>query len=635
MVDRIFPNWKQLYSQHQPLTEGEHYLLKYLDKYLPRDNDWTTNKSLKNYNGWLIFAQPFLNGNRPDIIVFNPFVGGMIIEVKDWNLRNYSWETIQKDKYKKDVLKVTNSKGRYSIKSPLTQVIHYKEIIISQLVPVIGERIDKNKGAYGLFKVACYFHNSTTSNAQEFFKKKVKDFSRFPIFGYDYLSKEENLKKIVPDVIYRKSNNWVRKWNEELLFWFKPPFHSIEQGTPLSLRAEHIRIAEPDSGHYRVKGVAGSGKTQALAYRAAKLASQGKTVLVMTFNITLWHYIKDMVSRAPFSFSWNKITFNYFHGFCRDVLNELGVDWPNSPDRNNFKNNKEYENAKELFFQKTIPDEVIHAVKKFGYRKFDAILIDEGQDFYLEWYSMLNKYFLSSNDELLVVVDKKQNIYQRKLDWFDKRTKKEELIKFKSDIIKLTTSFRLPVRIATMANDFSKVFNLDQELKVAKIVCDPSLIYTDHIVWIDIDERRLFDWIFNAFMKLKSEGESPSDIVILLPNHKIGMECVKFFENKNIYVNHIFDNVCKSQKHIHKKAFWMGDGRLKMSTIHSFKGWELMNIIIFLPNNAPESNKKLDSILYTAFTRSRKNLIIFNSHDRYKKFGKKFPHKWDEQNVYR
>ena len=68
-----------------------------------------------------------------------------------------------------------------------------------------------------------------------------------------------------------------------------------------------------------------------------------------------------------------------------------------------------------------------------------------------------------------------------------------------------------------------------------------------------------------------------------------------------------------------------GDSRLKMSTIHSFKGWELLNIVLFIPERAPESNKKLDAIVYTALTRTRENVIILNSNKRYNSFGDKFP----------
>jgi hypothetical protein len=36
-----------------------------------------------------VFFQPFLNGDRPDIILMRKGHGVMIIEVKDWNLKHY------------------------------------------------------------------------------------------------------------------------------------------------------------------------------------------------------------------------------------------------------------------------------------------------------------------------------------------------------------------------------------------------------------------------------------------------------------------------------------------------------------------------------------------------------------------
>jgi hypothetical protein len=66
----------------------------------------------------------------------------------------------------------------------------------------------------------------------------------------------------------------------------------------------------------------------------------------------------------------------------------------------------------------------------------------------------------------------------------------------------------------------------------------------------------------------------PSDTAILLPNKKFGFECVGHFKSKKkMKVNHVFEVGADEKHHRHKKAFWMGDSKLKMSTIHSFKGW--------------------------------------------------------------
>src|SRR5690606_32807965 len=378
------------------------------------------------------------------IIIFNPQVGLVIYEVKDWNLDNYEWR-------KGEGLFVNDGRGSYPVKSPIDQVEHYKEKLIGQLVPNIGEAIDRNEKNFGLIKTGVYFHKSRTDICRDKLGTKIKDFKYFPYFGYDSLT-ESRLKEIVPDVNITSSNYWNRSWNEDILFWLIPPFHSIEQGTLLKLRGNQVKVAEPKSGHFRVRGVAGSGKTQALAYRAGKLASLGYNVLIITYNITLWHYVKDMIARSPFAFNWKKFTFTHFHGFCKDKLNEFGHEWPKSPLRLNYNSNIDFENTLEYFFKATVPEAVIDAIQGKSYQKYDAILIDEGQDYHYEWYAMLNKYFLSGRDEVLIVSDKRQNIFDRELDWLDKRVTREGLDKFQEPYIDLTVTFRLPKKVAIMSN---------------------------------------------------------------------------------------------------------------------------------------------------------------------------------------
>ena len=68
--NRIYPSWGQISILKQPLTEGEVALATYLDNNLP--------------NEWEIYLQPYLNGDRPDIVLLNENVGMMVIEVKDY-----------------------------------------------------------------------------------------------------------------------------------------------------------------------------------------------------------------------------------------------------------------------------------------------------------------------------------------------------------------------------------------------------------------------------------------------------------------------------------------------------------------------------------------------------------------------
>ena len=418
------------------------------------------------------------------------------------------------------------------------------------------------------------------------------------------------MKQIVPDVEINESRYWNKDWNKELLFWLKPPFHSLEQTKILNLTNKQKLIAEPVKGHYRIRGIAGSGKTQVLAYRAAKLASMNYNVLVITFNITLWHYIQDMIKRAPFTFDWSKITLTYFHGFCKDIMNQYNVSWP---EKNEFEN--------ENVFRETVPNIVSELVKNNSQVKFDAILIDEGQDYYFEWYNMLCD-FLSNRDELVIVCDKKQNIYGRELSWIDKRRKGLE--KF-GDWEELKTGMRLPEKIANITNEFSETYNLNQELKFDK-KDTPEFIEVENFIWKNINDENWIDELKPAIQTIKKVSSSAhsSDTVILLPNKKLGFECVDYFKKMNVDVNHVFETGSEERYHRHKKAFWMGDSRLKVSTIHSFKGWEVLNVIIIIPKNIIGDLNKFDSCIYTAMTRTRQNLYIINSSKRYWDFGDKY-----------
>jgi superfamily I DNA/RNA helicase len=63
----------------------------------------------------------------------------------------------------------------------------------------------------------------------------------------------------------------------------------------------------------------------------------------------------------------------------------------------------------------------------------------------------------------------------------------------------------------------------------------------------------------------------------------------------------IVDNVRKKKKY----SFNLNNGTVKLSTIHSFKGCEAPTLCLVI-------DKKNDELTYTAMTRSRENLIIFD-----------------------
>jgi hypothetical protein len=588
MANRLLPDWDTIKNFHNPLTEGESKIITILDELLPAN--------------WMIFAQPYLNGSRPDVVILNPRLGMTIIEVKDWDLKSYCWRN--------NGLCVITGNGYKNINSPVEQVKHYKDKIYDLLVPSLGKAAAKNSKAFGFIKTAIYFHRMTGKDARDFFSKS-RGSEYTSIVGYDDLEKSQ-INKLTRQSDAVLLGKWQDSWVDEMIFWLNPPFHSIEQTRSLELSSEQKEHAEPKSGHFRLRGVAGSGKTVIIANRAAKLASEGFRVLIITYNITLWHFIRDMVARTPYKFSWKNIDFMHFHGFCNDVLSELGYPKPSENYLDNIV----------LAVEKALESAIKHK-RNLDQLKYDAILIDEGQDFQWEWYNLLSK-FLTERDELLFVCDKRQNIYATDLNWIDGGMRN---VKFRGRWRELKTIYRFPKKIGDAANRFSDIFGLDMSVEVENYeqttLFDQPL--NPHVVWRNINCGEYLLQILYAYGKIRSvqqkarEGH-PSDIVILVPTTAHGENAVKYFGRQGIESNHVFGG-----NNLNKKAFWLGDSRLKICTYHSFKGWEARHVILLIPK---QWDYDLDSLVYTAITRTRENIIILNCNDKYKDFGKEYPANW-------
>lgn len=561
-VAKICPKFELIEKFRNPLTEGERSIIDFFDSNLSDD--------------WEIYVQPFLNGDRPDVVILNPKIGLMIIEVKDWRLKSYFFEN--------NILYAKTNQGNHPIRNPFTQVKHYHDNLLG-LIPVLNFRYI-SKGIY--------FHNELGKNVKHFFKSQS-------VLGNEILLGKDELSVNKFETAFYNRNE-EQPISSEILemirTWLQPPYHFKEQCSHIQLTSRQKDHAEPNEGHHRIKGVIGSGKTLVIAYRAAALAEKGHKVLIVTFNKTLWHYIRDMVQRAPFDFRPDLIVYKHFHGFCKDCLNNLEAPKPT-------KKYLDYivpcvENGLEMAKQRG---------KNINDLKFDAILIDEGQDFKFEWYETLCK-FLKERNELVIMCDKAQNIYERELSWIY-----SEMKGFSGRWGELIQNLRLPYIVAKEANKFAKMFLPDVDLYAESgqaQLTEPILrwIHCKNLNEAMNQAEAAFDYL------VKEKEQQPTDIVMLFTKIEIGEEMVRRFKKRNIEVNDVFSDT-------HKKSFWMGDSRTKMSTIQSFKGWELKNIILVI--NARKKSVKLSSLIYTAIGRTQQNLIVINVSKDYANYGKFWP----------
>jgi hypothetical protein len=167
----------------------------------------------------------------------------------------------------------------------------------------------------------------------------------------------------------------------------------------MDLQQEQLARSLGD-GHRVIHGVAGSGKTMILGYRAeylAKAATQAKPVLVLCYNEPLAVKLGSVMDAKGLT---SKVLVRHFHKWCRQQLVTFGQAIPaQGPD---------------MFDQ--MVDNVIRGVDRHQIPagQYQAILIDEGHDFRPEWLKLVTQMVDPTTNCLLVLYDDAQSIYERR-----------------------------------------------------------------------------------------------------------------------------------------------------------------------------------------------------------------------------
>ncbi|HQS00601.1 MULTISPECIES: 3'-5' exonuclease [unclassified Polaromonas] len=155
-------------------------------------------------------------------------------------------------------------------------------------------------------------------------------------------------------------------------------------------------------GHRVIHGVAGSGKTMILGYRAEYLAqastANSKPILVLCFNEPLGVKLHSVMDAKGLS---GKVHVRHFHKWCRDQLVAFGQPLPGQMGAQQF--------VEELV------QRVIAAVdrKHIPGGQYQAVLIDEGHDFAPEWLKLVTQMVDPTTNRLLLLYDDAQSIYER------------------------------------------------------------------------------------------------------------------------------------------------------------------------------------------------------------------------------
>lgn len=180
-----------------------------------------------------------------------------------------------------------------------------------------------------------------------------------------------------------------------------------------SFDIDQMRVAEVDiDAPQRIRGLAGSGKTIILAYKAALFHARypQSKILYTFYTKSLADTVKQLIERAYRHYAVNKMpnwdVITVCHGWGSS--NSEGVYY-NACIRNNyapmsFVQAKQLSGSKDAFAY--ICDDLAH---KDLQPEYDMILIDEGQDFPIEFYQLC--YKLCRTKRICWAYDEFQNIF--------------------------------------------------------------------------------------------------------------------------------------------------------------------------------------------------------------------------------
>jgi hypothetical protein len=149
----------------------------------------------------------------------------------------------------------------------------------------------------------------------------------------------------------------------------------------------------PDLPRVAIEGAAGTGKTLLAVEWARRIAAQGRRALLLCFNRPLADHLGSVAEGYDVQ---------SFHGLCHDLAQEADIEFrvPESAA------------AQQRFWSDEAPLRLLESLDRLPERRWDAVIVDEGQDFRENWWAAIEELLREPRSGSLVVFyDPNQDIY--------------------------------------------------------------------------------------------------------------------------------------------------------------------------------------------------------------------------------
>jgi hypothetical protein len=535
---------------------------------------------------YLVYYDIPVDSRHPDFIIVGPDLGLVVLEVKDWRLKSILEVT-------SDRIRLRQTAGELEVWNPVRQVRDY----LLRTVDVLKRRprlCADNQLCCG-WGAGVVLPNLTPEEIRQpsLFGPSLEEAlgSGLVLTGSDLAAKTllPRLRGLIPARGTARGSLDAQQLDEirsvlhpEIRIGWGATGEEIVRVMDL----EQERLARTlGDGHRLLRGVAGSGKTIVLICRVRYLLAQHPDwrILVVCYNRVLASFLHRTIGDK-------RVEVSTFDAWCRRKLQEAGVDIPEPPGRGP---------QWDEFWVETVPKLLSQAFDagRVSTAAYQAILVDEGQDFAGTWYRLLLRALDPAANRLFIAVDSSQNIYRRRISW------RSLGIQIAGHTKVLKRNFRNTRPILAAA--YAMVHELDAaeadpgDLVSSLVVPDqalrdgpaPELVCLDSAAGVRQHAR---DWIGARLAR----GISPGDILVLGHN-RLGMEKVaEWLDAQKIPASFLPDRRV--------------DGTVGVSTIHSSKGLDAGHVLIL---NAHEldglrTREEARRLLYIGMTRARDELGI-------------------------
>jgi Nuclease-related domain/AAA domain/UvrD-like helicase C-terminal domain len=541
---------------------------------------------------------------HPDFIILHPQRGVLILEVKDWRI-----STIQSINTHEATIFVNNTPVK--VKNPLEQARGYA-MAVADILKNDPQLVRADGRLQGKLLFPWTFGVVLTNITRNEFEQTDLGEAIEP---HHVICRNEMTESVDPMAFQERlwgmfpynSQGLLTLPQIERVRWHLFPeirlpykqaslFDDLDddpQGLPDIMRVMDLQQEQLarslGQGHRVIHGVAGSGKTLILGYRAEHLAKAcSRPILVLCYNRLLaqrleyWMQVKGIA---------DKVHVHTFHAWCRKQLTTYNIELPRN-------------HGDDAFFDEMV-DTVIHEVDRsmIPSGQYDAVMIDEGHDFRPEWFKLVVQMVNPQTSSLLVLYDDAQSIYD---------THKKGKFSFKGVGIQaqgrttiLKVNYRNTHEILAFAADFARQLFTQEEAdedgipRLAPVSAGrrgtrPLLIKLPTI-------RAEADEIASRLIEAHQSGVAWKDMAVLYWDTMDKDEIYRALKAQHIYI------VGKDTI-----TFDKGDTKVKFLTIHNSKGLEFPLVAIMGGRIVEQAKTDVEAakLLYVAMTRATSQLVM-------------------------